>query len=179
MSTIGPYGTPSSHEAYARTIAISATITPSAHVPTDLAVSHLVLAYLRYAESYYTKDGKPNKEFTEICYALRPLRKLFGGTLVAEFGPVCLKAIQKHLIHEENLSRGVINRRINRIRRCFKWGTSEQLVPSNVYNGLRAVDGLRRGRTEAREAPKVMPVETRWVDAVLPHLAPQVRVRSV
>ena len=55
--------------------------------------------------------------------ALRPLRKLFGRTLVRAFGPLSLKKIRQHMIEVDDLSRGVINNRINRIRRVFKWGS--------------------------------------------------------
>jgi hypothetical protein len=35
----------------------------------------------------------------------------------------------------------------------FKWAESEELVPAAVHHALIIVSGLRKGRTEAREAP--------------------------
>jgi integrase len=73
-----------------------------------------------------------------------------------------------------DLSRGVINHRVGCIKRLFKWAVAEELVPPSVYEGLRAVTGLRYGRTRARETPPIQPVADQHVEAVLPVVAPQV-----
>ena len=39
---------------------------------TDLTVVELVVAYLRYAEGYYKKNGEPTSELRNIGDALRP-----------------------------------------------------------------------------------------------------------
>jgi integrase len=72
------------------------------------------------------------------------------------------------------LCRTTINQRIGCIKRILKWAVSEQLVPPGVYHGLQAVDGLRRGRSAAKEAEPVRPVPDVHVDAVLPFLPPTV-----
>ena len=56
------------------------------------------------------------------------------------------------------------------VTRCFKWGASEELIPASVYHGLTAVEGLRKGRTAAREPAPVQPVEEALVEATLPHM---------
>ena len=101
-------------------------------------------------------------------YALRPVRKLYGRTLVRNFGPLALKAVRQHMIDEEDLCRGVINNRTNRIKRVFKWAVSEQFAPPGPYEALRSVAGLSYGRTEAREAEPVKPVPEVWVGACCP-----------
>jgi integrase len=45
-----------------------------------------------------------------------------------------------------------------------------ELVPSSVLEGLRAVRGLQRGRSAARETEKVKPVSIVLVEDTLPHL---------
>jgi integrase len=72
------------------------------------------------------------------------------------------------------LSRGVINNRIRRIVRMFKWGVSEELAPESVWRSLTTVPGLERGRTEVRETQAVKPVPEAHVLAVLPHATPPV-----
>lgn len=62
------------------------------------------------------------------------------------------------MIHVCDLSRGVINNRINRIKRIFKWAVSEELIPPSVYEGPRSVRGLVYGRNQARETEPVKPV---------------------
>jgi integrase len=75
---------------------------------------------------------------------------------------------------DRRLSRGVINSRINRIKRAFKWAVAEELIPPHVLHGLQAVGGLRFGRTEARETEPVKPAQNEDVHAILPFLAPPV-----
>jgi integrase len=74
---------------------------------------------------------------------------------------------------EDALSRTYINDHLGRIKRMFKWGVGEQLIPAATYEALKAVDGIRKGRTAARETDPVEPVEDAIVDTTLEHL-PQV-----
>jgi len=78
------------------------------------------------------------------------------------------------MIKVHNLSRGVINNRVNRMKRIFRWAVSEELIPTKVYEGLRTVPGLRRGRTKARETDPVKPVCDEHVQAVLPFVSAQI-----
>lgn len=55
-------------------------------------------------------------------------------------------------------SRKTVNKQGGRIKRMFKWGVSQELIPAFVYQALSTVNGLRRGRTEARETSPVLPV---------------------
>lgn len=70
------------------------------------------------------------------------------------------------MIGEEDLSRGVVNTRVNRIKPIFKWAVSEAVAPPSAYEGLRAVAGLRCGRTDAKETDPVKPVPWAWVEPV-------------
>jgi integrase len=58
--------------------------------------------------------------------------------------------------------------------RLFKWGVSEELVPAEVLQALRSVQGLQKGRCDARESAPVLPVDDADVEAVIPHLLPPV-----
>jgi integrase len=68
------------------------------------------------------------------------------------------------------LARTTVNARVNRIRRVFRWAASVELVPAAVVAQLATLDGLRVGRTGARETGGVQPVPVEHVDAVLPFL---------
>lgn len=180
---LGPYGSAESHAEYERVIAewraenadqTARKATAPSQVKFDLTLTQVIFRYRDFAREYYSKGGKPTKEFVEMRYALRPLRALYGDTLAKDFGPKNLKAVRQHMIEVLDLSRGVVNARVKRIKRFFKWASSEELVPSTVTNALRDVAGLRRGRTTAREAEPVTPVADVWVETVLPHLSPQV-----
>jgi integrase len=140
----------------------------------DLSVNELLVRYLEFAMSYYVKNGRPTGEISNLKDSMRPLRALYSHSLAKDFGPKSLQAVRQYMIDTENLSRGVINNRIDRIRRIFKWGVGEELIPPSVYEGLRAVSGLRFGRCQARETEPVRPVPDQWVNATLDFLPPQI-----
>jgi hypothetical protein len=75
---------------------------------------------------------------------------------------------------KQTISRKVVNQRIDHIKRVFKWAVSEELVPASVYEALRTVAGLRRGRSGTYDRPKVRPVPPKHVEAVQPFLSLQV-----
>ncbi|MGC1272810.1 MAG: site-specific integrase [Planctomycetaceae bacterium] len=175
----GPWDDDESHEKAKRLIAdwlMSGAVETAATASRSLgglSIAGLILAYVAFAESYYVRNGVPTRECDDIKDVLRHVRGCYGTLPVAEFGPLKLKAIREVLIGR-GLSRKVINQRIGRVKRCFKWGVENELVPPSVFHGLQAVAGLRIGRSLAPEAQRVLPVETAAVNATLPHLSPVV-----
>jgi hypothetical protein len=73
------------------------------------------------------------------------------------FSPFKLKAVRRTLIDAE-VSRGVINQRVGRMKRLFKRAVAEELVPESVHRALLAVEGLKVGGSEARETDRIEPV---------------------
>src|SRR5262245_51744778 len=171
---LGKYGTPESLAEYHRLVQEwlannRALPAPPAESPGP-TVNELLLAFWRHAEEHYRHpDGTPTGELDNLRHALRPLRRLYGHTRAKEFGPLALRAVREDMI-QTGLCRTVVNARVNRIRRVFRWGTSVELVPAAVTQALAAVPGLRRGRTAARESKGVHPVNWEHVEATLPHL---------
>ena len=98
---------------------------------------------------------------------------LFGRTRASEFGPLAIKTVRQQMI-DAGLCRTLINQRIGRIKRSFKWAVGEELVPPSILQALQAVAGLARGRSDARETEPVRPVPEEFVRAVLPHVLPPV-----
>jgi integrase len=72
---------------------------------------------------------------------------------------------------DDDLSRRYINDNIDRIRRCFRWATEEELIPGEVYQALRAVSSLAKGRSAARETDPIRPVDLETVEATLCRLS--------
>jgi integrase len=68
-----------------------------------------------------------------------------------------------------------VNRFTGTIVRFFKWCVENELVPPSVHHGLRAVSGLRRGRSEARETRPIRPAPDALVDAIERHVPAQIR----
>jgi len=169
---LGKYNTARSRAEYVRVIAEweanRRRLPASESAAAGLTVNELALAYWKFAESYYGFERRTGTAFN-LRDAIRILRQLYGHTTAAEFGPLALKACRVEMV-KKDWSRNYVNAQVDRIRRIFRWGASEQLVPATVYEALRTVDGLRRGRTEARETKKVKPVTSEHVETTLPHM---------
>ena len=169
---LGQFGTPEALAAYDRLIAewlARGRVAPPASTTRELTIEDVLARFWIFAEGYYRKDGAQTRELDNFRYALRPLRRLYADTPANNFGPLNLKALRTTLI-ESGLARTVINQRIRRVKQAFRWAVSEELVEPSVYQALAAVDGLKRGRTEARETEPIGPVSDTVVDATLPHL---------
>ncbi len=152
----------------------SAVATPSTRA-WDITVNELLLGFWRFADGHYRRaDGSPTNELPQFAQTFRLLRHLYGHTPANEFGPLALKAVREQMI-AAGWSRKLINQRVGRIRRAFKWGVENELVPPAVLQALAAVGGLQAGRTAARETAPVEPANDAMVDATLPFLRPAVR----
>jgi len=179
---MAPYGSPESHAAYRRLIAECAVARPLAAIPTqlpaevrtDLRISELLVAYLEFARQYYMKDGRPTGEHSNVKDAIRPLQALYDTARVWDFGPAALRTVREQMT-SANLSRKVVNARINRIRRIFKWGVERALADPAVLQGLQSVAPLKEGRSKARETDRVTPVRQDHIDAVLARLTEPVQ----
>lgn len=189
---LGPYNSAESQERYHRLIAeliarrqhpsSPSPLEPSTSSPTKrMVVNELILAFWDHADRYYRHhDGTPTTELAEFRRTLALLRELYGRTYCDEFGPKALKAMRAWMI-QTGWSRGVINQRIGRIKRTFKWGVENELIPPAIFQGLAAVGGLRRGRSDARETDPIRPVSASHVTTALQflhrHLAAMVQVQ--
>ena len=174
---LGRYGTPQSRAEFDRLLAEWLSNgrrlpAPASAHGTDLSVNELALAYLAFADGYYTKRGKPTSEPGSIRQTIKPLRQLYGDTVAREFGPLQLKAVRQAVI-DTGLCRNEVNKRTGRIVRLFKWAVGEGIVPPSLHHGLIAVSGLRRDRADVRESEPVKPVPDAFVDAIRPHVPPQ------
>jgi len=161
----GRYGSKESRDAYAAIIHELARDVPLPSA-NGLTVNELALAYLDFAKVYY--DAKEYSAFRAVA---GPLIRVAGSTPLSLFGPIALDRVRAELVRI-GWCRQYINRQVNRIRRVFKWGVSKELHPSSVLEGLRSLDPLRAGRTPARDAPAVQPVDPKWVEATAEHASP-------
>lgn len=156
---LGPYGTKASKLQYDRVISEWLASGRSASFGGDgdvLSIAELLMSYLKYAKGYYGDD--PNSEIHRIKYALRPLKELYSKEPAAEFGPLKFKAVREHMTRQGR-SRSGTNANMKRIARVFRWAASEELLPAAIYDALRSVPGLKRGKTDAWETEKILPIE--------------------
>jgi len=177
---LGPYGSPKSHEKYARLIAEwrlhsehMLTTTGPRRFSSTPSVNELILSYFHHVQSYYVKGGRPTSEQDNIRQALRFVRELYGSSPAIEFGPVALANVRPAMITAAR-SRKLINKDVNRIRSMFGWAVEHEMLPVEIHQALRRVKGLRKGRSAAKETRPVEPVPEESIQAILAHLSPQV-----
>jgi integrase len=173
---LGPHGTKASKLEYDRLIAEwlargRRPLTDPVEESGGITIVELIARYKRYAEGYYRKDGAVTSEVASILSAAKVLKQMYGRDPVNEFGPLRLQAVQQTMIRV-NWTRSNINKQVQRIVRMFRWGVSQELVRPDVAQALRDVQGLHKGRTEARESAPVRPVEDSVVNVTLEHLPP-------
>jgi integrase len=168
---LGLWGTATSKSEYDRLIGEWIANGRRLKNEVKISVNELIAAYIEFALGYYRKHGRPTGTLAGIRIALGFLRGSYGHTLVSEFGPLALIALRERMI-QTGQSRSYVNGNIDRIRRCFKWGVSQELVPVNVYQALLSVSGLRKGRSKARETEPIGPVSDETLNATIAKLSP-------
>ncbi|TWT35605.1 site-specific tyrosine recombinase XerC [Posidoniimonas corsicana] len=167
---LGRHGTKASQAEYDRLIGewtANGRNLPSADA--RITVVELSVRYLKFAAGYYRKDGRSTDVLHKIKSAVRYLKPGYWRRPATDVGPLALKAIRQKMV-EDGLSRSYINEHVARLKRMYKWAAAEELVPESAYRSLALVDGLKCGRTEARETSPVLPVDDTIVDATLPCL---------
>jgi integrase len=172
---LGPHGTKTSKAEYDRVVAewlaAGRTLTPGGG--GGHTVVEVISAFLDYAEVHYRSPGGSSGELNSYKLVIGLLRRLYGRHEATAFGPVALTAVRQAMV-QAGWTRSYINSQVGRIRRMFKWAVAHELVPSATWEALRSVDGLRAGKTDAKESEPVTPVPELLIDGVLAHAPPQV-----
>jgi integrase len=178
---LGKHGTEASHAAYKLKLD-ELWLKPPAPAPElgirpgqvdRLTIVDLLFAYRPFAEQHYQKHGKPTGTFANMAPAMRRLRELYGQSLARHFGPLKFQALRQTWIAERKALK-TVNEYAAAVRRVFRWAVKNELIPPGVFEGLRAVEGVRPGRSTARDKIPVPPVADDVIDATLPHLPPLV-----
>ena len=95
---LGPHGTKTSKLEYDRVIGewlANGRMLPSKRNEHEsITVAQLSALYLRFAMSYYVKNGKQTNEVSCIKAALKYLNESYSTTVANEFGPLSLEAVR-------------------------------------------------------------------------------------
>jgi integrase len=168
---LGRHGSPESRAEYDRIIGVwmAGGRKLPANRGADLTIVELIRDYIKFADTYYVKRGRPTTQARLVKRVLKEVRQLHGPEPAADFGPLKLKAIRQAWI-DRKLTRTTCNQQTGVVRRLFRWGVEHELIPSSVYEALRAVRDLPAGRTEARDRPPVGPAPDTSINAILPLL---------
>lgn len=169
---LGKWGSKEAKQEHARVL--SELASGRADPGESATVAELCLSFLKWATSYYLKDGKPTGELYPLRDAIKVLRQTHGHVGVNEFTPRALVAVRERMVALDWCRRS-INKQVARIRRAFKWGVAEMLVRPDTLTALSAVAPLKEGRSQAREKDRTTAVPDAVVADTLPHLSGVVR----
>ena len=103
--------------------------------------------YLKYAKTYYRKNGKETREVGCLTDALRFVRELYGKTPADEFGPVALQVVRGQMI-AARLDAQIHQQASRAHRALFSLGR----IPRNGF--AHGAQGLPRSAVYTRAAPK-------------------------
>ena len=188
---LGPFGSPESRSKYARLVqefeGRGRQLTPVAAPAGDqagtmprigLSVCQVAAAFIQNQLPTYARSEQGN--FRTV---IRIMSQLYGDVAATSFGPKALRAVRQAMIdgdakadpQREPWNRKSCNKQVIRIRAIFRWAVSQELIPVAVFETLKTVESLKRGRTTAKESERVKPVPDWVVDATLPFLRTPVR----
>lgn len=161
---MGRYGSREARQNYNRFMAEINADEPVA--TSGMTVTDIAIDYAKFARTYYRKRGKLTTEYHAVQQGLRELRKLYGDTLAAEFGPKRFKTVRQVFI-DRGLTRKTVNHYALHIVRAFRKGAENQLIGSEVYQSLVTVERLRAGRTAAKEGQRIPPADEALIQAAI------------
>jgi integrase len=157
---LGKYGTAESRRKYEKTIGEYLTKGRQEAPTTNsncVTVEQLYSAYLEHCREYYQRGGKPTQEYDSHVYLRAKLERI-ACLSVDQVTPATVSQLRDQWIEVGN-SRKFINKSVGRIVRMFKWGVTRELVNVTVWQRLTAIDGLKAGRSKARDFDPVGPAD--------------------
>jgi integrase len=133
-----------------------------------VTVAQLFAVYLEHCKEYYARDGKPTGEY-ELYRYLRPKLDSIADLHAKQVTPATVDALRNEWIKDGN-SRKYINKNISRVIRMFKWAVTKELVDVTVWQRLTAIDGLKAGRSKAKDRKPVGPADDNDFNAACDHM---------
>jgi integrase len=111
-----------------------------------LTVAEVVERFQLDAKARYDPAGREAKQFG---YSIGPLLDVCGAMPAARFGVQDLERVRDEMIRR-SWSRGVINRRVIRLRTLWRWAEQKGLAPAGSWDHLRALAPLPRNDRRVR-----------------------------
>ena len=185
---------PATNSQSSNTVPASVTMQAPEPLVAPLRIGELTMRYQVHTNTYYIKDGKPTSEVETIKRSLVFLNRMCCDEPANSFTSKKLELVREAIasdpvtkirkkkgkgakgqtetvVLQATKSRSTANRYTARIKQMFKWAVHEELVDPGVYERLRALPPLKKGRTKARETKKVRPVPEEHIQAVLAKLS--------
>lgn len=113
--------------------------------PPPVLLTDLIAQYRAWLPTYH-KDGRR----AVIEGVLDNLDRAYGAVPIKDFGPKKLAEFRETMV-EAGLKRKTCNDRTQIVKAMFRWGIEREIVEWPVYNAIKELKGLAKGRTQAGE----------------------------
>ena len=165
---LGKYNSP---ESIAKYNSVIAELESKQAGNSTITIGRLAILFMAHAEVYYRKpDGTPTNEATNFRHALKTVCREFPNLPVRK--PA---ARDRYQVRGEgstgNSKISAVNSWVRRLRQVIKWAVSQELCTGAVLQGLKSVEALKIGKTQARETDHVGPVSVDRVEAIRPFVS--------
>ena len=134
-----------------------------------LTIEQIALLFCDSEITFYCPARQ--KLFSQIT---RELAMLFPELPCNEFSSTELEEYQMWMANKR-LSRTTIRGKVRVVKMFVRWACKKKKCPDSVWNSLQTVDNLKKGRTNAKEPEKVLPVSMEVLNKTLEHCEPMVR----
>jgi integrase len=166
---LGKHGTPEAEAAYRRVVRnILTTGEPNLEIHS-VSVMFLAERFMVHTQKSFPADSREPASYER---AMTLLTDAMGDLMADDVTPSRFAAMRD--AWAETRSVRTVNRHHNQTLAAFRWGVTVELVSSTVWHALEAVPRLKPKRSAARDPRIVGPVPWSSVEAVRPHVRPQV-----
>jgi len=174
---LGRHGLPETRVAYDKAIAEWLTNNRELPVaPDELSVIELCDRFMTYAKTYYVRpsDGKPTGQLHVVKNCIKAVTALYGLEPAKNFGPLKLRVVRQKWV-DGKLALKTVNKYTKQVQYMWRWAASYEMIPGATVEALNTLNGLRRGRGEARETAPVQQVPEAHIEAVRASVSRPVR----
>ncbi len=165
---LGPHNSPASLDQYEVTIARWLRAGRRLDSEPTTTIGDVVKAYKARVEATLSPSAAET-----VGVTLGVLEEHYGTLPAAAFGPKRLLNLRERFI-ARGWTRKSINSRTRTVVNAFSHAVVQELVEAGTADALKHVQALKRGETDAPEGKAVKPVPLPHVEAIRPHLSPQV-----
>lgn len=137
-------------------------------------VADVCIAYLKYAEAAYQKNGRPTSHVLNIRTGLQHLIDAYGDLVANQLTPPMLARWRDSLATADR-HRGTVNKWLGIVKQAWKWAHEQGWIETMSLYGVQAVNRVKYKRTRAKESTEVQPVDWSYVQQTMPHMSEQIR----
>jgi integrase len=166
MRSLGKFG---SDEAKKKYVQLIKEVESDGVTATIKGQPGLMLIELAGPYFQHQREWLSNRDFHRHKVAINSVLDLYGETVATEFGPLALSVVRDSMVRH-GYCRRLINQMVSIIRQWFRFCVSKELIPTETWLALKALEPLKKNRTIAPDHPKVLPVDSDVVERTIKHL---------